>query len=89
MAGTRAQANRLADPDHANLVRTSRAAHVQLEAIRRLEERHESLSDELEAAAGLRSRYPTLSLQELASRGGLTKATLARRLAQVVSLANE
>ena len=37
VAATRADANRLANADHANLVRTSRAAHAQLEAVRRLE----------------------------------------------------
>src|SRR3712207_8577385 len=34
---TRARANRLANADHANLVRTSRAAHRQLQAVQRLE----------------------------------------------------
>ena len=34
VAATRAQANRFANADEANLVRTARAAHDQLEAIR-------------------------------------------------------
>ena len=34
LAATRADANRLANADHANLVRTGRAAHAQLEALR-------------------------------------------------------
>ena len=36
IAATRAEANRLANADHANLVRTSRAAQRQLEAVRAL-----------------------------------------------------
>jgi len=32
-----ARANRLANADHANLVRSSRAAHAQIQAVRRLE----------------------------------------------------
>ena len=45
VAATRARANRLANADHANIVRTSRAADVQLRAIRRLE--REGRLDEL------------------------------------------
>src|SRR5262249_46535943 len=37
VGSTRARANRLANADHANLVRTGRAAHAQLEAVRRLQ----------------------------------------------------
>ena len=37
LSAIRADANRLANADHANLVRTSRAAHAQLEAVRRLD----------------------------------------------------
>ncbi len=39
VAATRASANRLANADEANLVRTARAAHAQLEAIRALDAR--------------------------------------------------
>jgi DNA-binding protein WhiA len=89
MGATRAHANRLANADHANLVRTSRAANAQLDAIHRLQSRKEPLSPELEATAGLRLRYPTLPLRELAARSGVPKPTLARRLAQLVLLASE
>jgi DNA-binding protein WhiA len=87
MAATRGQANRLANADHANLVRTSRAAHAQMEAIRRLRASGElvTLASELQDAAGLRMRYPTLPLRELAVRSGIPKPTLARRLAQLVA----
>ena len=37
VGSTRARANRLANADHANLVRSGRAAHAQLQAVRRLE----------------------------------------------------
>src|SRR5581483_454296 len=37
VAAARSQANRLANADHANLVRLSRAAHRQLRALARLE----------------------------------------------------
>ena len=40
VAAARAEANRLANSDHANLVRTSRAAQWQLEAVRALTARH-------------------------------------------------
>ena len=39
MGATKARANRLANADHANLVRTSRAAQEQIRAVRRLERR--------------------------------------------------
>jgi cell division protein WhiA len=70
VAATRARANRLANADHANIVRTSRAADVQLRAIRRLERegRLVELAPELREIARLRVRHPTLSLRELARR---------------------
>jgi DNA-binding protein WhiA len=91
MAGIRAQANRLANADHANLVRTSRAAHAQLEAIQRLRANGEldRLDSDVQDAAGLRVRYPTLPLSELAARSGIAKPTLARRLALLVAAAEE
>ncbi len=39
MGATKARANRLANADHANLVRTSRAAQAQIRAVKRLERR--------------------------------------------------
>jgi cell division protein WhiA len=88
---TRAHANRLANADHANLVRTSRAAAVQLEAVRRLERTGElgRLPARLREAAELRARHPGLSLRELGlkSRPPSTKVAMQRRLAKLVRLA--
>jgi DNA-binding protein WhiA len=91
MGATRAGANRLANADHANLVRTSRAAQTELDAIRRLERRGglESLPAELRQVAELRLRHPALSLRELAlrCRPPATKATVHRRLKRLERLA--
>jgi DNA-binding protein WhiA len=90
LAATRAQANRLANADHANLVRTSRAAQVQLEAAERLraDGRLERLPDELREAAELRLKYPTYSIRELAARTdpAASKAAMHRRLRRVEAL---
>ncbi len=87
MAATRARANRLANADHANLVRTSRAAHLQLRAIRALD--LGMLPAELRDVADLRLRYPAASLRELAARTDppATKAAVHRRLRRLVRLA--
>ena len=91
VASTRARANRLANADHANIVRASRAAETQLRAIRRLESdgRLENLSPELRKIAELRAKNPTLSLRELARRlkPPATKAAAHRRLAKLQKLA--
>ena len=91
VAATRARANRLANADHANIVRTSRAADLQLRAIRRLERegRLAELAPELGEIARLRVRHPTLSLRELARRCDppATKAAAHRRLARIQRLA--
>ena len=91
VAATRARANRLANADHANIVRTSRAAEAQLRAIRRLEQdgRLEELAPELREIARLRARHPTLSLRELAGRCSppATKAAVQRRVARLRRLA--
>jgi cell division protein WhiA len=91
IGATRARANRLANADHANLVRAGRAAHAQLLAIRRLEERGmlADLPAPLREAAKLRARHPSLSLRELGrkARPPLAKAALHRRLSQLVRLA--
>jgi DNA-binding protein WhiA len=91
VASTRSRANRLANADHANIVRASRAAETQLRAIRRLESdgRLEHLSPELREIAQLRARNPTLSLRELARRlkPPATKASAHRRLAKLQKLA--
>ena len=89
LAAIREDANRLANADHANLVRTSRAAHAQLEAVRKLGV--DSLDDDLRELAELRLRHPTASIAELASRcrPPLTKAAAYRRLRRLRSLADE
>jgi DNA-binding protein WhiA len=92
LAATRAQANRLANADHANLVRTSRAAQAQLAAAERLraEGRLEQLPGALREAAELRLRHPTHSLRELAARTDppASKAAMHRRLRRLEELAS-
>jgi cell division protein WhiA len=91
IAAARAQANRLANADHANLVRISRAARIQLEAAARLraEGRLERLPAELREAAELRLRFPSDSLRELAARTEplASKAAMHRRLRRLQELA--
>lgn len=91
MAATRSRANRLANADHANLVRTSRAAHEQLRAIERLRRSGElaRLPDRLQEIARLRARHPTLSLRELALKchPPATKAAAHRRLRRLQQIA--
>jgi hypothetical protein len=92
LAGTRSRANRLANADHANLVRTSRAAHEQLRAIQRLRRTGEftKLSPHLQEIGALRERHPTLSLRELALTCSppATKAAVHRRLQKLQQLAS-
>jgi len=87
---TKARANRLANADHANLVRAARAAHRQLEVVRRLQRqgRIESLPPRLREAAELRLRHPSLSLRELAPKckPPITKAALHQRLRKLGEL---
>ena len=91
VGAARATANRLANADHANLVRTSRAAQEQLRAVHELEERGAlaSLSGELQEIAALRVKHPALSFRELAGKcePRVTKAAVQRRLARLVQLA--
>ena len=91
VASARANANRMANADHANLVRTSRAARPQLEAARRLraEGRLERLPASLREAGELRLRHPTHSLRELAARAypPASKAAMHRRLRRLQELA--
>jgi DNA-binding protein WhiA len=91
MAATRARANRLANADHANLVRASRAAQSQIRAVDRLRRRGElgRLPPVLQEIAELRVRHPTLSLRELAlkCRPPTTKAAAHRRLRKLQRLA--
>lgn len=85
VTATRERANRLANADHANLKRVSRAADLQLRAISRLQADGvlDERSPDLRDLARLRLRYPTLSLAELGRRARppLTKATVQRRFA--------
>jgi DNA-binding protein WhiA len=91
LAETRSQANRLANADHANLVRTNRSARRQLAAVEslRASDALGSLPDPLREAAELRLRYPTASLRELAARAkpASTKASVHRRLRLLEELA--
>ena len=93
MGATRSRANRLANADHANLVRTSRAAHEQLRAVRRLRRTGQlaKLPSRLQEIAELRERHPTLPLSELASkcRPPTTKAAAHRRLKKLQELASQ
>ena len=91
MSATRSRANRLANADHANLVRTSRAAHAQLRAVAQLRRSGElaKLPQRLQEIAELRERHPTLPLRELAlrCRPPATKAAAHRRLQKLQQIA--
>ena len=84
-------ANRVTNADQANLLRTSRAAHRQLEALRRLEREHrlDEFPPRLREVAELRLRHPSLSLRELAlkCRPPASKAAVHRRLQKLIELA--
>lgn len=86
LAAIRADANRLANADEANLVRAARAAHAQLEAIREIG--LDALPDDLSEIAELRLRHPSASIGELAAkaRPPLTKSAAHRRLQAIVRL---
>ncbi len=92
MGATRSRANRLANADHANLVRAGRAAHRQLEAVRLLERegRLDRLPDVLREAGELRLRHPSLSVAELARKcePPASKATLYGRLRRLEAAAD-
>ena len=92
VAATSGHANRRANADHANLVRTSRAAQLQLEAVRKLRAtgRLERLETSLREVAELRQHHPTESLRELAARTDprVSKAAMQRRLRRLEELAD-
>lgn len=92
VAATRAVANRLTNADHANLVRSSRASHAQIRAVRFLQQTGEleRLAPELRDLAELRLRHPTLSLRELGRRcePPATKSSTYRRLRKLQRLAD-
>lgn len=91
VAGLSAAANRLANADHANLVRQSRSARSQLDAARALlaDGRLDRLPPSLVEAAELRLRHPALSLRELGARADppVSKAAMAGRVARLVDAA--
>ena len=72
VGATRSRANRLANADHANLVRTSRAAHEQAQAVRALVAagRLDRCRPSCGRSRRLRLRHPSLSLRELAPNVG-------------------
>jgi cell division protein WhiA len=89
VGSTKARANRLANADHANLVRAGRAAHAQLQAVRRLEPRLDELSPPLKEIAELRLKHPSLSLRELGAKCNppASKSAAHRRLNALVRMA--
>ena len=86
LAAIRADANRLANADGANLVRATRAAHEQVKAIRSVG--LDALPPHLTEIAELRLRHPSASTAELAakSRPPLSKSAAHRRLREIVGL---
>ena len=92
VTATSGHANRRANADHANLVRTTEAAHLQLEAVRRLKAagQIERLTEPLREAAQLRLHHPAESLRELAARTDppASKAAVHRRLRRLEELAS-
>ncbi len=91
VGGAKSRANRLANADHANLVRSSRAAHEQVVAVRALVAagRLDRLRPELQEIAALRLEHPSLSLRELALKcpAPPTKAAAHGRLRTLQRLA--
>ncbi len=91
VGATRSRANRLANADHANLVRAARSAQAQVRAIRRLQRSGalDTLPADLREIAELRLRNPSLTLRELGARcrPRVTKAAVHRRLKRLERLA--
>jgi hypothetical protein len=88
VAGTRADANRLANADEANVKRTVQAARRQLQAIEQLDVH--ALPGKLQEIATLRVKHPSLSLADLAAkcRPRITKAAAHHRMAAIRDLAD-
>ena len=86
----RGSVNRRINCDTANLDKAVEAAFVQMEAIRRLEERGElaGLPEKLREAAKLRADHPEDTLAQLAQRCDppITKSALNHRLRKLVEL---
>lgn len=89
LAAARAEANRLANADEANVRRTVTAAQRQLAAIRALE--LDALPGRLREIATLRLRHPALSLGELAlrCRPPITKGAAHHRMDVLRRLAED
>ena len=89
----RGSVNRRVNCDAANLDKAVEAAMVQLEAIRRLEERGRLalLPDKLKETAALRLAHPEDTLSQLAERCDppITKSALNHRLRKLVELGRE
>ena len=88
VAAIRAEANRLANADEANVERTVQAAQRQLEAIRRVD--LDLLAAPLREIGALRLRHPELSLGELAAkcRPPISKAAAHHRMLVLRRLAD-
>jgi DNA-binding protein WhiA len=86
VAAIRADANRLANADEANLERAVRAAHAQTEAIRAIG--LDALPPDLVEIAELRLRHPSATTAELAAKAHppLTKSAAHRRLQAALKL---
>ena len=89
----RGSVNRRVNCDAANLDKAVEAALIQVEAIRRLEERGElaQLPDKLREAARLRLDHPEDTLAQLAEQCDppVTKSALNHRLRKLVELGRE
>ena len=89
----RGSVNRRVNCDAANLDKAVEAALLQVEAIRRLEERGElgRLPDKLREAARLRLDHPEDTLAQLAQRcePPVTKSALNHRLRKLIELGRE
>ncbi len=87
----RADANRRANFDTANLTRQVAAARRQIAAVEALtaDGRLDGLARELRETATLRAENPDLTLAELADIGGVARPTLAARLRRLVREAEE
>jgi DNA-binding protein WhiA len=92
LGATKARANRLANADHANLVRVARASDRDTRAAAGMaaDGRLEALPTRIREAAELRVRHPSLSLRDLAAkcRPPITKAALHGRLRKLGELNN-
>ena len=91
LGAARARANRLTNADNANLERTARAAHTQIRALRRLQQKGSlrALPPALSELVELRLAHPSLSLRELGlkCRPPASKSAVQHRLRILLRLA--